>query len=71
MAAEKRLRRRPIHANSLDGRSEGSGAEADVKRQNRPPIEANPAKTCRGRACLPGGKGCLRVEGQRKPTTNA
>ena len=43
MAAEKRLRRRPIHAN-LDG---GSRAEAEAKRKNHPPIKANPAKARR------------------------
>ena len=42
MAAEKRLRRRPIHANNLNG---GSGAEAE--RQNRSPLKANPAKVRR------------------------
>ena len=42
MAAEKRLRRRPTHANNHGG---GSGAEAE--HQNRPPIKVNPAKTRR------------------------
>ena len=44
---EKRLRRRPIHSNNLDG-----GSEAAAKRQNRPSIKANPAKACRGENML-------------------
>ena len=62
MAGEKRLRRRPIHANSLDG-----GSRAEAKRQNHPPIRANPAKARRGE------KVCLRtsVKRPRKEKTPA